>query len=59
MHLVRPKRILQDEGFMRSLKIAFNIMFHPELRSRVKKMRAVFDKHENHLNAISIIARKL
>ena len=59
MHLVRPRRILQDEGFFRTLKIIFNILTHKDLRSRVKKMRKVFDKHENHLNAISIVAQKL
>ena len=59
MHLVRPKRILQDEGFFRTLKIIFNILTHSDLRSRVKVMRKVFDKHEDHLNAISIVAQKL
>lgn len=59
MHLVRPKRILQDEGIFRTLKIFFNILTNSDLRSRVKKMRRVFDKHENHLNAISIIAQKI
>lgn len=59
MHLVRPKRILQDEGFFRTLKIMFNVLTHSDQRLRVKEMRKVFDKHENHLNAISIVAQKL
>lgn len=59
MHLVRPKRMLRDEGFFRTLKIFFNILTRADLRHRVKQMRKVFDKHENHLNAISIVAQKL
>lgn len=59
MHLVRPKRIIQDEGSFRALRFFFNILINGDLRSRVKKMRQVFDKHEDHLNAISIIAKKL
>lgn len=59
MHLVKFKRILQDEGFFRTLKIIFNILTQPFLRSRVKKMRAVFDKHESCLNAVSMVAQKL
>ena len=59
MHLVKPKRILQDEGFFRTLKVFFNILTNSDIRSRVKKMRRVFSKHEDHLNAISIIAQKL
>lgn len=59
MHLVRPKRVIQDEGFFSALRFFFNVLIHSDLRSRVKRMRRVFDKHENHLNAISIIAQKL
>ena len=30
MHLLKPNRIINDEGFFRTLKIAFNILTHPQ-----------------------------
>lgn len=58
MHLLEPKRVLSDEGFFRTLKIIFNILTHPKERKRILTMRKVFKENENHLNAISIIAKK-
>lgn len=58
MHLLEFKRMIADEGFFRTLKIVFNIITHPEERKRILAMRKVFKENENHLNAISIIAKK-
>lgn len=58
MHLLHPKRMIDDEGLLRALKIAFNIFTHPKERKRILAMREVFKKYENHLNAISIVAEK-
>ena len=59
MHLVERKRMIQDEGFLRFLKIAFNLLRFPELRKRVKKMRATFRKHDKNLSGIAIVAQKV
>lgn len=58
MHLLEPKRMIEDEGFFRTLKIAFNILSHPVERKRILAMRKVFKKYENHLQAVGIIAIK-
>lgn len=58
MALLEPKRILQDEGFFRTLKIIFNIIGHQELRKRILNMRKTFRKHKNDINAVAIVARK-
>lgn len=58
MHLLEKKRMIDDEGFFRTLKIAFNILTHPKEHKRILAMRRVFRKYKNHLNAISIVAEK-
>ncbi|HET8854417.1 MAG TPA: class I SAM-dependent methyltransferase [Salinimicrobium sp.] len=58
MLLLEPKRIINDEGFFRTLKIGFNVLTHPEARKRILKMREIFKKYENHLAAFAIIAEK-
>lgn len=59
MHLLEKKRIVDDEGFIRFLKIIFNIMTHPKARNRIKRMRQVFRKNEKNIFAISIISEKI
>lgn len=58
MHLLEPKRVIDDEGFFRTLKIGFNILTHPEARKRILAMRKVFRKYGQHMNAIAIVAEK-
>ncbi len=58
MHLLEPQRMIDDEGFFRTVKIAFNILTHPQERKRILAMRKVFSKYQNHLNAISIVVEK-
>lgn len=58
MHLLEKKRMINDEGFFRALKIAFNILTHPKERKRILAMRKVFRKYKNHLNAVSIVVEK-
>jgi len=58
MHLLEPKRVIDDEGFFRTLKIAFNIITNPLARKRILAMRKILRKNENYLNAISIVAEK-
>ncbi|MBZ0198267.1 MAG: methyltransferase domain-containing protein [Ignavibacteriaceae bacterium] len=59
MHLLEIKRIIDDEGFLRALKIGFNILTHPKAKKRVLLMRKSFRKYQQYINAIAIVAEKL
>ncbi|WP_329905093.1 class I SAM-dependent methyltransferase [Porphyromonas pogonae] len=59
MHLLERDRMIADEGFWRFLGIVIRMMFHPKARARVIQMRKTFRRHADHINAISIVARKL
>lgn len=58
MHLLKPDRVIKDEGFFRTLKIGFNVLTHPKERARIIKMRNVFKTHESQITAFGIIAEK-
>ena len=58
MHLLKPKRMIDDEGVFRTLKIAFNILTHPKAKKRILKMRKLFKKYEDQMTAFAIIAEK-
>lgn len=58
MSLLESKRVIDDEGFLRTLKIVFNILTHPKERKRILEMRKTFRKYKQHLNAIAIVAEK-
>jgi cyclopropane fatty-acyl-phospholipid synthase-like methyltransferase len=58
MLLLEKKRIIDDEGVYRSLKIALNILTHPKERKLIKRMRGTFRKYECNLNAVAVVARK-
>ncbi|MBK6732242.1 MAG: class I SAM-dependent methyltransferase [Bacteroidetes bacterium] len=58
MSLLEIKRMIDDEGFFRTLKIGFNILTHAKARKKILAMRKVFRKYQHNLNAISIVAEK-
>lgn len=58
MHLLEPKRLLADEGWLRSLQIGVNILTHPPARRRIAQMRQVFRQYSPHLCGVMIIAKK-
>lgn len=58
MHLLEPKRMIDDEGVWGFLKIAKNLLTKPEERNRVLGMRKVFRKHKDNLTAITLVAKK-
>lgn len=58
MHLLEPKRVVQDEGLFGALRIASRIATNPAARARVLKMRAAFQSQAEHLCAFAIVARK-
>lgn len=58
MHLLEPKRLIQDEGFWAALRFVWNVMRDKEARPRVKAMRKVFQTYEEHLAAIMLVGMK-
>ena len=58
MHLLKPLRVIQDEGLPGALKIAKNIANNPAARRRILVMRRVFTRYQDHLSAIFITLRK-
>lgn len=58
MHLLETKRLIDDEGFFRFLKITWNILTHGKARKRILEMRSVFRRYDKSMEAIAIVARK-
>jgi hypothetical protein len=58
MHLLETKRLIDDEGFFRFLKITWNILTHGKARKRILEMRKVFRRYDKSMQAIAIVARK-
>lgn len=58
MHLLEPKRLIQDEGFWAALRFVWNVMRDKEARPRVKAMRKVFQTYEENLAAIMLVGTK-
>ena len=58
MNLLRPARLIADEGFWRALRFVRNVIADRDARKRILTMRRTFHKYRAHLNAISIVARK-
>jgi hypothetical protein len=59
MHLLEPARLIKDEGFLRTLRFAWNVATHAEARRRVLTMRRTFRKYNSHLAAVVLVATKL
>lgn len=58
MDLLKLKRIIEDEGFWRTLKIMFNIFTHPKAKEKILIMKNTFKKYESHLISFAIVAEK-
>jgi SAM-dependent methyltransferase len=58
MALLRPARLLSDEGFVGATRFVRNVLTHPVARRRVLAMRQVFATHRRHLVGVAIVARK-
>ncbi|MGV9795658.1 SAM-dependent methyltransferase [Gordonia sp. NPDC003422] len=58
MALLQPRRVLADEGPLRTLKFVGNVLRDKDARSRVLGMRATFTKYRDQLAAIEVIAVK-
>ncbi len=58
MHLLEPKRVIEDEELFRTLKIGFSIATHPKAAKCILAMRAMFQKYNRLMNAVAIVAEK-
>ncbi|HOR27631.1 MAG TPA: methyltransferase domain-containing protein [Candidatus Sumerlaeota bacterium] len=56
--LLEPSQVLRDEGWLRAARIGVNLLREAEARRRVVEMRRAFRRHQAHLRAVVIIARK-
>lgn len=58
MDLLRPTRLIEDEGLLGAFRIAGNILRDGAARRRVMAMRRVFEQYRENLGAISLVAQK-
>jgi hypothetical protein len=58
IHLLKPWRVLQDEGLRGGLRFAFKVATDRTIRRRVCAMRRLFHKYRKHLAAISLVGRR-
>jgi hypothetical protein len=53
MTLLDPTKILQDEGVISTIQIAWNVLTKPIIRDRILAMRRVFNQHRQDLGYIA------
>jgi ubiquinone/menaquinone biosynthesis C-methylase UbiE len=58
MALLEPRRLLADEGVLRTLRFVTNVLRDSAARARTRGMRSTFRKHHNNMAAIEVIAEK-
>ncbi|AHH15441.1 putative methyltransferase [Nocardia nova SH22a] len=58
MALLRPRRVLADEGLLGTMRIIRNVLRDRPARERVLAMRSTFRTYRRSLTAIAVIARK-
>lgn len=58
MHLLRPGRLVQDEGVFGALRLAKNLLLDAAARRRVLAMRRTFERYRENLGAIHLVAQK-
>lgn len=58
MELLEPARMIADEGAAGAFKIMWNAMHDEEALSRIREMRSVFRKYQDHIGAVSLVGRK-
>ena len=58
MALLKPGRMIADEGVRGALRIMRNVARDKDLRERVTTMARTFKKYDRHLCGVAIVARK-
>ncbi|MEO0538934.1 MAG: class I SAM-dependent methyltransferase [Cyanobacteria bacterium P01_A01_bin.123] len=57
MSLLNPRRIAKEEGLSTLISMGWNMLTRPILRQRILSMRAIFQRHNNHLGYIALCAQ--
>lgn len=58
MALLEPARVVADEGLLRALRFAFNLLRDADARRRVFEMRKVFRRHKDQIAAVMLTAER-
>jgi hypothetical protein len=58
MALLRPRRLIADEGPFRAMRFVKNVLTRHDGRRRVLRMRRTLRKHRERLTAVAVVARK-
>ncbi len=58
MALLQPRRLISDEGLLRALRFAINVLIHRDARRRIVQMRNTFRRNRERLIAVAIVAHK-
>ncbi|MEO8801279.1 MAG: class I SAM-dependent methyltransferase [Polyangiaceae bacterium] len=58
MRLLETTRLLQDEGLWRTGRFVFNTLRVPGAARRLLDVRAAFRKHDKHVRAVAVIAKR-
>lgn len=58
MGLLSPRRVIEDEGALRALKILAHVLRNPVVRTRVGLIRTSLARHREHLRAIALVATR-
>lgn len=58
MALLKPGRVIADEGVFGTLRIMCNVIRDKDLRERVTAVAHTFEKYNRHLCGIAIVTRK-
>lgn len=56
MGLLNPVQMLQDEGFIDTARIVWNVLTKPPIRERILQMRRAFKQHQQDLGYIALCA---
>jgi len=56
MALLSPRRVIADEGLLRTLQFGYNVLTTPAARRRLSAMRSVLAKYDAQLNAVAVVA---
>ncbi len=58
MHLLEPRRFVQDEGLGGTIGFLFRVARNAAARRRIFRMRSVFRRYEAHIGAVSLVGVK-
>lgn len=58
MHLLEPRRFIQDEGWARTMRFVLKIARTSAARRRILRMRRIFRKYKGNLGAITLVGVK-